>query len=111
MRYDPTLVFAAALEWWRSQPESHRDFAAVAQARHAIRLRIYVRDDESGHFLLNGSDRAYWQPAGERGWQNTRRTLADEADRLGPVIMTTAASGDIRHWPSFEAFAREVGLD
>lgn len=110
MRYDARTVFAAALDWWRRQPESEMDFSAVTQARHAIRLRIYVQGDDEGHFLLNGADKVYWEPEDAEGFRNTDQTLADEAEKLGHVILSTMVTRQERFWPTWAAFAEEVGL-
>jgi len=108
MTYDPRTVFAAAMTWWRRQPESKRDFATMAEARHAIRLRIHVIGDETGCFLLRGAPKTYWEPAAGDGFRNTDRTLADET--LGHVVLSGQVTREERFWPTWQAFAEQMGL-
>ena len=110
MRYDARTVFAAALAWAEQQPEHEPDFRTMAQRRHAIILRVYVRDDDSGCFRLNGGDKLYWAPVAAEGFRNTDRTLANEADRLGHVILSIRVTRQERLWPTWQAFAEETGL-
>ncbi|HPD18014.1 MAG TPA: hypothetical protein PLE19_24015 [Planctomycetota bacterium] len=110
MRYDPQTVYAAARAWYLAQPGLPPHVAASAGHPHQLYLAIYVRGDEEGHYHLAGP-RLYRVLEGEDGQRNcSQDALREAAGSLGHVILRHRASRDERFWPTWRAFAEEVGL-
>lgn len=105
MQLDARTVWAATRTW-----ATERAGDMPGGGRPEPELYIYPRGEE-GCFLLRAG-KLYWKEDPEQDhWTNTEKSLP-AADAISHVVLRCKRPRDLdgHYWPSFDAFAAEVGL-
>lgn len=113
MRYDPNTIWSAVWTWFQGQPEREDEVAATYRPAYArISLAIYVRGEPEPYHLHNPKLYRATTTSGLGPWVNCDQDeLKVRADELGHVVLHDRGVGDTKLWPTWAAFAHEVGID
>ena len=105
MKHDIRTIWAVFATWARGIEDP------PARTLGGLALYIYPAESgEPGAYRMHGP-RLYWQPEGADHFQRTDDDLP-APDAVSHIIASGGPlrRGDDRYWPTWAAFAQEVGL-
>jgi hypothetical protein len=77
---------------------------------HMLQIYIYVRDEEKPYYLAGPKLYRMMEDPGGSFVNCGQDELAESAEELGHVIARARLTREEQFWPTWNAFADEVGL-
>jgi hypothetical protein len=107
---DAKTIHAAAWTWWLHQLGDRYQPGAIHPETAQMQLYIYRIGSSGRWHIRNG--RLYWDddPTDDHWNSCDPHDLADTESELGVVILADRILRDERYWPTFTAFAADIGL-